>query len=50
MKSVLKNEPIVVLDACALIAFLNDQTGAEIVANLLRDNRRSLHFHNNRLF
>ena len=37
MKSVLKNEPIVVLDACALIAFLNDEAGAEIVANLLRD-------------
>jgi predicted nucleic acid-binding protein len=34
MKSVWKNEPCVVLDACALIAFLNDEPGADIVATL----------------
>jgi PIN domain nuclease of toxin-antitoxin system len=32
MKSAWKNEPCVVLDACALIAFLNDEPGADIVA------------------
>ena len=34
MQSVWKNEPCVVLDACALIAFLNDEPGADIVATL----------------
>jgi len=37
MKSAWKNETHVVLDACALIAFLNDEPGAEIVAALLED-------------
>jgi|694.fasta_scaffold42755_3 hypothetical protein len=31
MRSDWKNEPIVVLDACALIAFFNDEPGAEVV-------------------
>ena len=31
------NEPVVVLDACALIAFFNDEPGAEIVASILED-------------
>ena len=34
MKSAWKNEPCVVLDACALIAFLNDEPGADVVASL----------------
>lgn len=37
MKSPWKNETHVVLDACALIAFLNDEPGAEIVAAMLAD-------------
>ena len=37
MKSDWKNEPIIVLDACALIAFLNDEPGAEIVAAILEE-------------
>lgn len=37
MKSAWKNETHVVLDACALIAFLNDEPGAEVVASLLEE-------------
>ena len=36
MKSALKDEPTVVLDACALIAFFNDEPGADVVAEALR--------------
>lgn len=32
-----KNEPVVVLDACALIAFLNDESGADVVASILQE-------------
>ena len=35
MRSDWKNEPIVVLDACALIAFFNDEPGAEVVEAIL---------------
>ncbi len=35
MKSALKDEPTVVLDACALIAFFNDEPGADLVAEAL---------------
>ncbi|MCX6880621.1 MAG: hypothetical protein NTW21_43465 [Verrucomicrobia bacterium] len=35
MKSKWKDEPHVVLDACALIAFLNDEQDADIVAAVL---------------
>ena len=35
MKSDWKNEPLVVLDACALIAFFNDESGADVVAEIL---------------
>ena len=34
MKSDWKNEPCVILDACALIAFLNDEPGADVIASL----------------
>ena len=37
MKSDWKNEPAVVLDACALTAFLNDEPGAELVASILKE-------------
>lgn len=37
MTSAWKNETHVVLDACALIAFLNDEPGAEIVTAVLED-------------
>lgn len=37
MKSDWKNEPRLVLDACALIAFLNDEPGAEVVAAILEE-------------
>jgi PIN domain nuclease of toxin-antitoxin system len=37
MKSKLKDEPLVVLDACALIAFLNDEPGADMVAAALQE-------------
>lgn len=37
MKSSWKNETHLVLDACALIAFLNDEPGAEVVATLLEE-------------
>jgi len=37
MKSALNDEPAVVLDACALIAFLNDESGADTVAALLHE-------------
>jgi predicted nucleic acid-binding protein len=37
MKSTWKDETQIVLDACALIAFLNDEPGAEIVAAMLED-------------
>jgi len=36
MKSDWKNESHVVLDACALIAFLNDEPGANVVATILK--------------
>jgi len=36
MKSALKDEPTVVLDACALIAFFNDEPGADVVAEALQ--------------
>jgi PIN domain nuclease of toxin-antitoxin system len=32
-----KSEPVVVLDACALIAFLNDESGADLVASILQE-------------
>jgi PIN domain nuclease of toxin-antitoxin system len=35
MKSVLRNEVRVILDACALIAFLNDEPGADVVEDAL---------------
>jgi uncharacterized protein len=35
MKSNWRDEKRIVLDACALIAFLNDEPGAEIVAEIL---------------
>jgi len=35
MKSAWKDEPRVVLDACALIAFFNDEAGADTVAAVL---------------
>ena len=35
MKSALSDEPVVVFDACALIALLNDEPGADIVAEAL---------------
>lgn len=37
MKSNWKDETHIVLDACALIAFLNDEPGAEIVASILEE-------------
>lgn len=37
MKSDWKNEPLITLDACALIAYLNDEPGADIVELILRD-------------
>ena len=37
MKSVLRNEPVAVLDACALIAFLNNEDGAGVVAEALQE-------------
>ena len=37
MKSDWKNEPVVVLDACALLAFFNDEPGAEVVAAVLQE-------------
>jgi predicted nucleic acid-binding protein len=37
MKSTWNDETQIVLDACALIAFLNDEPGAEIVAAMLED-------------
>lgn len=37
MKSKWKNETHLVLDACALMAFLNDEPGAEVVAAILQD-------------
>ncbi len=37
MKSNWKAEPIVVLDACALIAFFNDELGADVIAAILED-------------
>ncbi|MES2922349.1 MAG: PIN domain-containing protein [Verrucomicrobiota bacterium] len=37
MKSAWKDEPIVVLDACALIAFLNDEPGADVIALVLEE-------------
>ena len=37
MKSTWKDETQIVLDACALIAFLNDEPGAENVAAMLED-------------
>jgi predicted nucleic acid-binding protein len=36
MKSDWKSEPLIVLDACALIAFLNDEPGADLVDEILR--------------
>ena len=38
MKSNWKDETTIVLDACALIAFLNDEPGADMVAAMLEDN------------
>jgi uncharacterized protein with PIN domain len=35
MKFALKNEPVVVLDACALIAFFNNEPGADVVEEAL---------------
>ncbi len=37
MKSSWKDEPVVVLDACALIAFFNDEPGADVVAAVLEE-------------
>ena len=39
MTSDWKNEPCVVLDPCALIAFFNDEPGAGVVASLLEEVR-----------
>ena len=39
MKSAVKDEPVVVLDACALIAYCNDEAGAEVVSAALQDVR-----------
>jgi predicted nucleic acid-binding protein len=36
MKSDWKNEPAIVLDACALIAYLNDEPGADLVDEILQ--------------
>ena len=36
----MKDEPIVVLDACSLIAFFNDERGAEIVSKILQEVNR----------
>jgi len=36
MKSDWKNEPLISLDACALIAYLNDEPGAELVESILQ--------------
>ena len=41
MKSDWKNEPLVVLDACALIAFFNDESGADAVALGLASTRQA---------
>ena len=41
MKSDWKNEPLVVLDACALIAFFNDESGADVVALGLAPTRQA---------
>jgi uncharacterized protein len=37
MKSDWMDEPIVVLDACALIAFFNDEPGADMIAAVLEE-------------
>jgi len=37
MKSDWKNEPLVVLDACALIAYFNDEPGADLVEAILQE-------------
>ena len=37
MKFDWKNEPLITLDACALIAYLNDEPGADIVESILKD-------------
>jgi predicted nucleic acid-binding protein len=37
MNPVWKDEPVAVLDACSLIAYFNDEPGAEIVAGILQD-------------
>lgn len=37
MRSDWKDEPTVVLDACALIAFLNDEPGADVIAAVLEE-------------
>lgn len=37
MKSDWKNEPLIILDACALIAYLNDEPGADVVESILQD-------------
>jgi len=37
MKSAVKDEPIIVLDACSLIAFFNDEPGAGIVLRALQE-------------
>lgn len=37
MRSDWKTEPHIVLDACALIAFFNDEPGSEVVATVLQE-------------
>jgi predicted nucleic acid-binding protein len=37
MKSVWKDESCVVLDACALIAFLNNEPGADVITSIFED-------------
>jgi predicted nucleic acid-binding protein len=37
MKSNWKGETLVVFDACALIAFLNDEPGADIITSIFQD-------------
>jgi predicted nucleic acid-binding protein len=37
MTPVWNDVPVVVLDACSLIAYFNDEPGAEIVASILQD-------------
>jgi predicted nucleic acid-binding protein len=37
MKSEWKDEPLVVFDACALIAYLNDEPGADVITSIFQE-------------